>query len=80
MLYPEDHFVDYWSVYITLVLLLTCIATPYRIAFENEDSLDWQIINGLIDFSFFVDMVIIFNSAYYDEDFKMVVDRSTIAC
>lgn len=36
-------------------------------------------MNNTIDFIFFIDMILIFNTAYYDEDFKMIQHRGVIA-
>ena len=39
----------------------------------------WLVINTTLDFFFFVDMIIIFNSAYYDKYLKIVDDKCIIA-
>lgn len=79
MIYPEAPWIDNWNLFISLILLFTAIVTPMRIAFVEKDDLDWKIINGMVDLMFFVDIIIIFNTAYYDEDFKTVDDRRAIA-
>ena len=64
----------------TFVLLLTCFKSPYDIAFQTLDSpladnlIDW-IINGL----FFIDVIIIFNTVFYNEDFEKIDTRKSIA-
>ena len=79
LLYPEDQIKIYWDLFITSVLLISCMITPYRIAFgEIEEPLHWMIVNYTIDGFFLVDIFIIFNSAYYDEEFVIVEDRCTI--
>ena len=76
ILYPEDTAKSYWDVFITTVLLITCIMTPWRIAFgEDVDPLEWIIINYSIDFFFLIDIVVIFFSAYYDSEFLIIEDR-----
>ena len=66
---------------VSLVLLFTCAVTPFRLAFTKpeEEDMTWEIINGLVDIIFFIDMILIFNTAYYDEDFKMIQHRGVIA-
>jgi len=49
--------------------MFTCFVTPYRIAFIDEDNQNWQVTNNVIDSLFFLDILIIFNSAYFNEDF-----------
>jgi hypothetical protein len=61
-------------------LLISCLLTPFRIAFgEIEDPLEWIIINYTIDACFLVDIFVIFNSAFYDSEFLVVEDRKVIA-
>ena len=79
MLYPEDDFKNNWDLFITMILILTCIVTPVRIAFYEEDDVSWTIINYTIDFFFFIDIVVSFNSAFYDEDFRIVDSRRIIS-
>ena len=43
LLYPEDSFVTYWELTVTLVLLYTCVMTPIRIAFVKDETLGWII-------------------------------------
>ena len=35
LLYPEDTFKVNWDLFITLILLISCITTPFRIAFGD---------------------------------------------
>lgn len=72
MIYPEDTWMEQWELVVTLVLIFTCAVTPFRLAFTDKDNTEWEIINGVVDLIFFVDMILIFNKAYYDEDFKMI--------
>ena len=39
----------------------------------------WEIINYSIDFLFFLDILIIFNSATYNEDFELTENRCKLA-
>ena len=61
-----------------MILIMTCIVTPIRIAFYESDDLKWTIINYTIDGLFFVDIIVSFSSAFYNEDFKIVDDRCII--
>jgi hypothetical protein len=52
------------------VLLISCITTPYRLAFaDNQEPLHWTAINYTIDGLFLLDIVLIFNTAFYDPDY-----------
>ena len=80
LMYPEDRIKQTWDMFITLILLVSCMLTPYRIAFGDiEEPLEWKIINFSIDALFLIDIFVIFNSAFYDDEFIIVEDRKQIA-
>ena len=82
ILYPDDPFRKKWDLFITLLLLFTCTATPYRIAVEETTTdidVAWAIIDNLVDFFFFIDIILNFFMAYYNSEYKLIEDRRTIA-
>ena len=83
LFYPEDQYKIMWDLFITLILMISCIITPYNIAFSSDqdgkEPIQWRVINYSIDLLFAIDIIVIFNSCYYDEDFVIVEDRKTIA-
>lgn len=67
----------------TFILLLTCVITPLHIAFsDDENEVRWMgSMNNCIDILFAIDMLVIFNSAFYDEEsYNLVDDYKRIAC
>ena len=68
-----------WDGLITLVLIFTCMVTPYRIAFVESDNVEWTVANYTIDFLFLVDMLLCFVSAFYTTEFELIEDRKEIA-
>ena len=61
MIYPEDKFKSSWDVLITLILLITCIILPARIAFikplEAAHTIQiWIVINTVLDLFFLVEL------------------------
>jgi len=79
IIYPEDDWKGKWDLYITVILIFTCLATPYLISFDAETQV-WICANYTIDLCFFVDIVLNFAQAYYDDDFNIVDDWKKIAC
>lgn len=80
LIYPEDRLRIHWDLFITLVLLISCMTTPYRIAFgEHVEPMGWMITNYFIDGMFLIDICINFNSAFYNNDYLVVEDRKKIA-
>ena len=79
LIYPENLYKEHWDNFVTLLLIFSCVVTPYRIALVSEDTLDWTITNAVIDIMFLIDIFLCFNTAYYDEDFVTIDSRCTIA-
>lgn len=76
LFYPEDSFKSHWDLLISLILIASSTITPLHIAFAGlEEPLGWQIFNYFIDVMFTLDIIIIFNAAYHDDEFKIVEDR-----
>ena len=75
MIYPQDPFTNIWDIFIAFILIFSCLVTPYRLALITEDTFPWKIINGFVDLMFLFDIIIIFNTCYYDEEFNLIQDR-----
>ena len=78
IIYPEDDWKGKWDLYITVILIFTCLSTPYLISFDAETDA-WQILNYSIDLCFLADIVLTFAQAFYDDDFNIVDSRKEIA-
>jgi hypothetical protein len=68
-----------WDIILTVALVFTSLVTPFRIAFVDEDDLEWSTVNNVINFLFFIDILVSFISAYQDEELKIIDDRKKIA-
>ena len=80
MIYPENPKKDSWDLFMNIILMLTCIIVPLRLAFGDEqEALGWVIIPAIFDILFLMDIIVIFNTAYYDEHLQIVDDRKKIA-
>ena len=79
MCYPEDWLKCNWDIAITFILVCSCIMTPVNMAFDKDMGPEWDYILGFMDFLFLIDVIIIFNSAIDDEDFRIIEDYKTIA-
>lgn len=84
IIYPENTFRKWWELFITIVLLYSCCATPYHLAFDPEDTRinslnDVALDQLIVDSLFLIDLVLNFFFAYYDKDFNIIDDRKKIA-
>lgn len=79
IIYPDDPFSSFWDIYITLILVFSCMTVPYRLALIKEDSTSWKFINWFVDVCFLMDITISFNKASFDENYELITDRKLIA-
>lgn len=84
MLYPDQKHKQIWDFFVSLLLLVTSVYTPIDIAFQSERKTREQMTGGEIfnlvtDLLFLVDIIINFNSAFYDDDMEIVDDRKRVA-
>lgn len=74
MVYPEDTIKEIWDVLITITLITACIITPLDIAFQSElsTSIFDNPVSLIVDLLFFLDIIVIFNSSYYNMEINLV--------
>lgn len=77
--HPNGTFISVWNVLMAFILLYTAIIDPYLLSFMNIVKWDPLFVIGIIfDFTFMLDMIFTFNTAYYDEDNQIIGDRRKI--
>ena len=79
MCYPEDAGKANWDLFVTVILVFTCVMTPVNMAFDEDLGVEWDWILGIIDFLFLIDVFITFISAIEDEDFIIIEKYKTLA-
>lgn len=61
---PEGK-VQYWELFMSLVLIASCLTIPINLAFDLEDyDASWRNYGYVVDILFTVDIFVNFNSAY----------------
>ena len=58
----------------------TAIYTPYRLAYIEEETVEWVLLEVIVDSFFLLDIFFTFFSAYYDSTDVLIDSRSKIAC
>jgi hypothetical protein len=79
MAYPENSFIRYWQSFLFILVLYTAVMLPIHLCFQELYSQNWIICDTVIDVLFFTDIFISFNTAYYDEYYKLITNRHQIA-
>ena len=55
-----------WDVYVMVILLATTFIIPYRLAFVEEDTVEWTTTYFVFDLHFLIDMILCFLTTYTD--------------
>lgn len=81
LFYSESMLICVWDGLMTAILLFTSVFRPYQVAFDSESiySVGWNVANLIFEIMFFVDILVEFNTAFYETDFNLVEDRKKIA-
>jgi len=56
-----------WDFYIMIMMVLAALLTPWQLAFVENDTIEWIIVNAIIDVSFLIDILLTFHTAFFDE-------------
>ena len=81
LIYPEESIKHYWDFVVSITLLGCAMVIPYRVALipEDKETMVWEVLYNVIDLVFFIDIFMIFSTAYHDQDFNLVDNRRKIA-
>ena len=75
----NSRYMPYWDVVMLNALTFVALVTPFETAFLEErriDDLDpLFFINRLVDFAFFIDMILCFNLSYQETQAKGACER-----
>lgn len=80
LFHPSKPPITYWHIIVCILLFYTASVMPYALAFIEIEPWDgWFVIDLITDILFFTDVLLIFNTAYYDKEGNLVTDRKIIA-
>jgi len=67
-----------WELFVTSLLLLTLIVTPWNLAFVEEDTTSLIVAESFVDGVFFIDLILNFMFAFYDSNLELVYEPKII--
>ena len=69
MLLPNAKFLDYWLALLAPIIVYNVFFVPIDVMIMEKEGCDWQCyMEYAFDFLFFVDMIINFRTAYFNDD------------
>ena len=77
IIHPNSHLRLYWDMIAIFLVLFIAIMLPYRLAFARSWDQSLVSIDFFTDLYFMFDIVLNFQTAYFDDD-QLIVDRKLI--
>ena len=70
-----------WDYFVMLIATWNAMALPIELAFEPEftETQENATLNGIIDFLFLIDIIVVFRTAIIGDNGEIVTDQKTIA-
>ena len=75
LFYPDNSMKTTWELCMYCLLIFSCLITPVQLALYTDLPDGWVWSNRVTDLLFLCDIFVVFNSAFYDDDLKLVEDR-----
>ena len=79
IIHPESLVTLVWGLVMIILLLFTAVYVPFRIAYLDEVDLTLYVIEWVVDGFFFIDIILNFFTAYYDDNNVLITDKLKIA-
>jgi hypothetical protein len=78
--HPNDTRKMIWDVYLCGLVVYSVMEVPFRIGFNSEPTLPFEVLNWIVTAFFFLDLLATFNTAYFDMEKNLWIhDRQKIA-
>ena len=77
---PNDAFKSKWDILIMIFAVINCFTIPLKVAFKPDfmDNRYFSISNNVIDFFFFLDIIVSFRTVLIDEKGEEITDLGVI--
>ncbi|OMJ95537.1 hypothetical protein SteCoe_1141 [Stentor coeruleus] len=79
LFYPDSLYMKIWYIWIFIFLIYTAIFMPIHFCIQTVNDPSWLIINTIIDLFFILDVLINFNTCYYEITGKLITGRKKIS-
>jgi hypothetical protein len=68
-----------WDLFISIVILYSVVTLSYQLGFRIEFGGTLAVLDGMVDVLFALDILMTFNTAIYNSDGDLIVDRKFVA-
>jgi CRP-like cAMP-binding protein len=78
VIHPDNRFKIYWNILVIISMSISITLSPYQMAFEDQTTGAFLVLEILFDSVFFVDILLTCVTGYYNKDLNLVTIHSKI--
>jgi hypothetical protein len=79
MVHPRSKLKQFWQYIMIFLMLYVALILPYYLIFVNNIVFEWDLIDSIINYLFWFDMILCFFSAYYNDEGELVHDFENVS-
>ena len=79
MVHPRSKLKQFWQYIMIFLMLYVALILPYYLIFVNNVVFEWDLIDNIINYLFWFDMILCFFSAYYNDEGELVHDFENVS-
>jgi hypothetical protein len=79
MVHPRSKLKQFWQYIMIFLMLYVALILPYYLIFVNDVVFEWDLIDNIINYLFWFDMILCFFSAYYNDEGELVHDFENVS-
>ncbi|ETL82606.1 hypothetical protein L917_17249 [Phytophthora nicotianae] len=78
LFHPQEPAIVFWQFFVGIGIVYSIIVVPFRLGYDVDAVGGWYVLEMIIDGFFFVDILLNFRTAYFDDERKLIYDPRTL--
>ncbi|KAL3667215.1 hypothetical protein V7S43_007450 [Phytophthora oleae] len=74
LFHPQEPSIVFWQFFVGVGIVYSIIVVPFRLGYDVDAVGGWYVLEMIIDSFFFMDILVNFRTAYFDEERKLIYD------
>ncbi|KAJ8552164.1 hypothetical protein ON010_g10382 [Phytophthora cinnamomi] len=74
LFHPQEPAIVFWQFFVGIGIVYSIIVVPFRLGYNVDATGAWSVLEMSIDGFFFVDILLNFRTAYFDDERKLIYE------
>ncbi|RLN06824.1 hypothetical protein BBJ28_00008688 [Nothophytophthora sp. Chile5] len=74
LFHPQEPTIVTWQFFVGIGIIYSIIVVPFRLGYDFDAVGGWYVLEFIIDSFFFLDILLNFRTAYFDDERKLIYD------